>query len=112
MPPRKRAVAAPTADPTLSPDTDPSVTPDPGQGDASTSELSATPERQADADADQSPQGDGDGGDSAPSEDKEPADGDLRQVPQPCGECFPDGWGDGVFARGCEHGTWVRDNQD
>lgn len=108
MPPRKRAAAAPTADSTFTPDADPSAPPAPDQADVTTQEPSTDPQHQADADA--SKPGDGDG--ASPAADKKPTKSDLQKVEQPCSECFPDGWGDGFFARGCEHGTWARDNLD
>lgn len=94
MPPRKRAAAAPTTDPTLTPETDPSTPPGPSQADAS------------------GPRQGSDGDDAPPDANKQPTKSDPQKVAQPCGECFPDGWGDGFFARGCEHGTWVRDDLD
>lgn len=53
--------------------------------------------------------------DSAPSEPPaptgdEPKKSDLQTVEQPCSICFPNGWADGAFSHGCDHGTWVRDS--
>jgi hypothetical protein len=39
---------------------------------------------------------------------KAPEKSDLQDVEQPCVECFPNGWTEGAFSQGCEHGTWVR----
>lgn len=44
-----------------------------------------------------------------PPDDK-PNKSDLQTVEQPCSVCFPNGWADGAFSHGCEHGTWIRDN--
>lgn len=33
---------------------------------------------------------------------------DLQEVEQPCAQCFPNGWPEGAFSVGCEHGTWIR----
>jgi hypothetical protein len=30
-------------------------------------------------------------------------------TPCPDHACFPDGWPDGAYAAGCEHGAWTRD---
>jgi hypothetical protein len=48
-----------------------------------------------------------------PSEPDPPAEpettkSDLQKVETPCSECFASGWADGIFAVGCEHGTWSR----
>lgn len=40
----------------------------------------------------------------------EPKKSDLQTVEQPCPICIPNGWVDGAFSMGCEHGTWVRDS--
>ncbi|MGW5123307.1 hypothetical protein ACWEQ7_04430 [Streptomyces sp. NPDC004069] len=39
-----------------------------------------------------------------------PERSDLQTVERPCPECIPNGWPEGVFAVGCTHGTWTRDN--
>lgn len=53
-------------------------------------------------------------GDTTPADTPPPADrptkSDLQEVEQPCPVCFPNGWADGAFSHGCEHGTWIRDN--
>lgn len=64
------------------------------------------PEEQAPVDSGQSPNPD----EPPADEPKKPEKSDLRDVEQPCTECFPSGWADGAFSHGCEHGTWVRDN--
>lgn len=43
-------------------------------------------------------------------EPKAPEKSDLQSVEQPCAECFPNGWANGAFSHGCNHGTWVRDH--
>jgi hypothetical protein len=45
---------------------------------------------------------------ASPPDDK-PTKSDLQEVEQPCPICFPNGWADGAFSHGCEHGTWIRD---
>lgn len=37
-----------------------------------------------------------------------PSKSDLQEVEQPCAQCFPNGWPEGAFSVGCEHGTWIR----
>jgi hypothetical protein len=39
----------------------------------------------------------------------EPERSDLQAVENPCPNCFPNGWPEGSFAVGCEHGSWIRD---
>lgn len=91
MPPRKRAEPKPPAP----------ETPDASQqGDetlptASTGSGDTTP---ADTPA------------GSPKPDDKPTKSDLQEVEQPCSICFPNGWADGAFSHGCEHGTWIRDN--
>ncbi|MET9222317.1 hypothetical protein ABZX65_26625 [Streptomyces sp. NPDC003300] len=63
----------------------------------------ATPEDTTDPAAD----GDSKEPETTPAE---PDKSDLQPVGQPCPACFPNGWADGAFAHGCEHGTWVRNN--
>lgn len=41
-------------------------------------------------------------------EDAKPDEGAPADADLPCTVCFPDGWPDGVTARGCEHGSWTR----
>ena len=48
--------------------------------------------------------------DEPPTSDDKPSKSDLQGVEQPCPVCFPNGWADGAFSHGCEHGTWIRDN--
>ncbi|MGW2971336.1 hypothetical protein ACWDBO_31585 [Streptomyces mirabilis] len=40
--------------------------------------------------------------------DAKPSAAAPTDVDLPCTVCFPDGWPDGVTARGCEHGSWTR----
>lgn len=91
MPPRKRAESKPPTP----------ETPDAGQqGDETLPTETAPP-----ASADQ-----GDTAPAAPPPADEPKKSDLQDVEQPCPICFPNGWADGAFSHGCEHGTWIRDN--
>lgn len=46
---------------------------------------------------------------ASPDSDK-PKKSDLQAAEQPCPICIPNGWVEGAFSMGCEHGTWVRDN--
>jgi hypothetical protein len=84
MPPRKRAAAAPKTQPAgkqeglEAPDTE--ETPEADSVEEAAPDQSAGPDSPAD-----------------------PASANL-----PCTVCFPDGWPDGVTARGCEHGSWTR----
>lgn len=33
-------------------------------------------------------------------------------APEPCAECFPTGWPEGVESAGCEHGSWTRGSEN
>lgn len=99
MPPRKRAEPKPPAPETLAADrqgndTPPTETVPP----ASTDPGDTTPT------AVEPP------ADEPVAPDDEPTKSDLQEVEQPCPTCFPNGWADGAFSHGCEHGTWIRDN--
>lgn len=88
MPPRKRTAAAPKPEPVLEEEglEAPAAeeTPEAGGVEEAEPDRAASP-------ADPEPKK------------ADPADADL-----PCTVCFPDGWPDGVTARGCEHGSWTR----
>lgn len=80
MPPRKRAESKPAEPEAATQETE---LPDADSGDEETAEA------------------------AAPAA-KKPAQSDLQAVEAPCPECFPNGWPDGGFGLGCEHGTWYR----
>jgi hypothetical protein len=95
MPPRKRAETKP-AEPLAA---DPEARPE--EADQLGPPDSRDPEEVGHADTpDAAATGDG----------KDPEKSDLQTVEQPCPVCFPNGWADGAFSHGCEHGTWIRDN--
>jgi hypothetical protein len=93
MPPRKRAETKPAERQETAPEAE--TLPD----DAAP--APATPE------AEEAPNADAATPD-APGDDAKASD--VQTVDRPCEECMPNGWPEGAFAVGCEHGTWRRTN--
>jgi hypothetical protein len=103
MPPRKRAASAPKAEPEqepLAPET---------EDEAAGRQADADSHEPAEETADPTPtDGGGQEPDSAKDEDNA-ARNDLQAADKPCGECFPNGWPEGIFSVGCTHGTYIRE---